>query len=72
MAGGAPIQSGTKLISVEQRIEAATRALGYFERSHEHNEFESVLLTLPEVNGDDNSAAPLNERWDVREQQINT
>jgi len=66
----APPQSGTPLISVEQRIEAATRALGYFERSHEHNEFQSVLLTLLEVNGDDNAAAPLNERSDVREQQI--
>lgn len=66
----APIQSGTPLISVEQRIEAATRALGYFERSHEYNEFGSVLLTLLEVNGDDNAAGPLNERWDLREQQI--
>jgi hypothetical protein len=58
------------LISVEQRIEAATRTLGYFERSHEYNEFTSVLLTLLEVNGDDTAAVPLNERSDVREQQI--
>ncbi len=66
----APIQSGAPLISVEQRIEAATRTLGYFERSHEYNEFTSVLLTLLEVNGDDTAAVPLNERSDVREQQI--
>lgn len=66
----APPQSGAPLISVEQRIEAATRMLGYFERSHEYNEFQSALLTLLEVNGDDNAAAPLNGRWDVREQQI--
>src|SRR5216684_8708268 len=66
----APIQSGAPLISVEQRIEAATRALGYFERSHEYNEFRSILLTLLEVNGHDNAAAPLNVRWDLREQQI--
>jgi hypothetical protein len=63
-------QSRTPLISAEQRIEAATRMLGYFERSHEYNEFQSVLLTLLEVNGDDNAAAPLNESSDVREQQI--
>lgn len=63
-------QSGAPLISVEQRIEAATRSLGYFERSHEYNEFKSVLLTLLEVNGEDNAAAPLDERWNVREQQI--
>ena len=69
-SAAAQTQSGAPSISVEQRIEAATRALGYFERSHEYNEFRSVLLTLLEVNGDDNAAAPLNERWDVREQQI--
>ena len=69
-SAAAQTQSGAPSISVEQRIEAATRALGYFARSHEYNEFRSVLLTLLEVNGDDNAAAPLNERWDVREQQI--
>lgn len=66
----APPQSRAPLISVEQRIEATTRALGYFERSHEYNEFQSVLLTLLEVNSDDNAAAPLNEGSDVREHQI--
>src|SRR6266566_5342255 len=69
-SAAAQTQSGAPSISVEQRIEAATRALGYFARSHEYNEFRSVLLTLLEVNGDDNAAAPRNERWDVREQQI--
>lgn len=64
------MQTVPPLVSVEQRIEAATRALGYFERSHIYNEFQSVLLTLLEVNGTDSAAAPLNENWQLREGQI--
>jgi hypothetical protein len=63
-------QSAAPAASVEQRTEAAINALGYFERSHRYNNFQSALLTLLEVNGDDNAAAPLSARWDVREQQI--
>jgi hypothetical protein len=63
-------QARPPLISVDQRIEAATRALGYFERSHSYNEFQSVLVTLLEVNGTDSAAAPLDDDWRVQERQI--
>lgn len=56
--------------TAEQRIEAATRTLGYFERSQEYQDFKSVLLTLLEVNGKGAAAAPLDQNWQVQESQI--
>jgi len=66
---GAPAPAQVN-VTVEERIEAATRALGYFERSHSYDDFQPVLATLLEVNGTDPDAAPLDENWQVREQQI--
>jgi hypothetical protein len=63
-------QSRQPLIPVEQRIQAARRMLGYFEHTHQYNNFQSALLTLLEVNGDDSASAPLDPRPSVRDQQI--
>jgi hypothetical protein len=59
------------LIPVEQRIDGAMSGLGYFERSQEFEDFHSVLLTLTEINGNDSASAPLSQRRDIRERQIN-
>lgn len=59
------------VITVEQRIEAATRALGYFERTHSYNDFGTIIATLSEVNSPTPSGAPLNiVDWRIREAQI--
>jgi hypothetical protein len=59
------------IITVEQRIEAATRALGYFERTHSYHDFGTVIATLSEVNSPAPSGAPLNSvDWRIRETQI--
>jgi hypothetical protein len=57
-------------ISVDQRIEAATRELGYFQRDHYPEEFESALLTISEINNNAESGAPLSSSWEVRELEI--
>lgn len=63
-------QTAPRTIGVDERIQAATSALGEFERTQRYGDFQSVLQTLLEVNGKDPAAAPLSDRWDVQGQQM--
>lgn len=64
-------QSQTRpAISVEQRIDAATRFVGYFQRTHTPEDLESVINTISEVNSNRESGAPLEPYGETRERQI--
>jgi hypothetical protein len=65
----AQVHNDAPLTSVEQRIDGATKGLGFFERSRRYD-FDGILSTLLEINGDDSGASPFDARWDVRAQQI--
>jgi hypothetical protein len=67
---GAPANETPPRITVEESIDSAMSGLGYFERSQRFQDFQGVLLTLAEINGNGSASAPLARRWDIREQQI--